>query len=1285
MILGATQTLAAECGATECNALRASLQRRMLSGAFPNTDKIYEPNTPTSALPAYVMQLHTPVVRVVNGIASVTVGADTRKTNTATGTPGMPMIHPMSGDTNPTFPSAYPLDTTSYHHIDAIYVEDQANNVIAIDTNLNPASSPSAFLSFIVPKGVTQMTPYASCTVHGVFKGESVVVATSDIWDVSAAYDDPFVCRPRGCGSTDLYGDTLLARWQAQDFTKAGTGIYATPTTAQAEGNLPVFTNSAASSTITISIGKVGSTPAVGSLDYNTLHFTDSIFAVDQTGKVVAYGVFLPQTGAAPSLTFDVPAGVDTLKAFAHSNDFGLSVGEATIAKTTDFKIGTTGASLAQCFAECAALANEGNPLKGNRRECPDMPVFGVESTVDMATSRTFLDLGLARSIQHIEFVIPSHNIADTFQVLVSNENVNVPCDEVDDAKYVSCASGVLTKSSLAQDSADLYFIECRMTPVAPFLANCVKVVTSAASQTLTSVTVRGMPTFVVDASNACRVNALTSDAMLLQLTAKNQLLQTQADDAALYDKHKPYLMIVGNQATITIGKTSFPWVTETVSTHPQDNEHFMDTLYAVDELGRVIAAGALNPSTGVPVTFSFTLPEGVQRVVPYAHCNLHGLFVGDAVYIETLGTTTPSADMLSAACVFSQCGAQMPGRTPFIDDGSASTWLKTEAVRKATSVSKLDNNNNNAGTDALTALHTATLKAEANGWYTVEVPNHPHAKNSGVAADPFAAHFIGFVWVEDQNSAVIASAFPSPMASANNVLRFQMPTGTTAATPKVYCNQHGTYTGATVDSPVLPTSPPTQNALGTCLNVATFLPYEPSLGVSQQRITPCETLASDQLALGLADTTGDMAYVEKHTPFVTVAVDTTKIRVVIGKTGNFHPMLAATDSTVHFVDLIWVTYTDINDVTEVGQVVAPSPDSTLGADGLFYEFTFPTYAKTAQAYSHCNQHGLFTSTVFTFASVPNTPRAAPAACTIPAARCLDFTYGKTNGDAQLTCDASKADLLRGVDKTSTTPTLTPTITLYPATTTTDAYVVLIDTTSGQSNSFRNTATTFVATITVTDNANKVVALGKFSPTEAYSSLRFNIPVGTTSLTAHIQMNDKSYYVSTVTSVTTTLNGAAGCVIGKCLLSAATTTNDYGLVSMPVMSDGLNPVVPATAVPTAVPTAEPTVAPISENPTLETLSPNATDAPEVNVTEPPPAVTTAPAASTSAPPVGGEDDDDDDGNGLLIGLIIAGIVLLLAILGGAFYFSRASNKPPPMSFLQQCELLEEKHDPQTAV
>merc|ERR1712176_704784 len=65
--------------------------------------------------------------------------------------------------------------TGTPHFITHVYILDQDNGLVAMSA-LDPSQSSVAQLELIIPEGVSQLTAYSFCNLHGLWEGPAVSV-----------------------------------------------------------------------------------------------------------------------------------------------------------------------------------------------------------------------------------------------------------------------------------------------------------------------------------------------------------------------------------------------------------------------------------------------------------------------------------------------------------------------------------------------------------------------------------------------------------------------------------------------------------------------------------------------------------------------------------------------------------------------------------------------------------------------------------------------------------------------------------------------------------------------------------------------------------------------------------------------------------------------------------------------------------------------------------------------------------------------------------------------------
>lgn len=124
--------------------------------------------------------------------------------------------------------------------------------------------------------------------------------------------------------------------------------------------------------------------------------------------------------------------------------------------------------------------------------------------------------------------------------------------------------------------------------------------------------------------------------------------------------KHTPFLVVNGTTATIVVGVGGTPG-NEGGLVHPmtpsddKDFAHWISHIYAVDDLGNLVAMCELLPTDPVPASCTFQVPENIPFLRPYEFCNVHGLYIGDLVQVSNANASA------ERNCIKRECTASQP------------------------------------------------------------------------------------------------------------------------------------------------------------------------------------------------------------------------------------------------------------------------------------------------------------------------------------------------------------------------------------------------------------------------------------------------------------------------------------------------------------------------------------------------------------------------------------------------------------------------------------------------
>ena len=166
------------------------------------------------------------------------------------------------------------------HHITSAWVTDESGHVIffrAFATDEIPV------VSFAIPVGTGELTPYEHCNLHGVWEGLPVLLldmraATIDALEASGVYNGSY---------------------------------YPASYSSKPPSHVPVLTLSGQVATVA-----VGSSPHV----MTEAHHIASVWVLDQLGRPIFYHDFNYMTDNAATVAFTVPAGVTHVTPYEYCN-----------------------------------------------------------------------------------------------------------------------------------------------------------------------------------------------------------------------------------------------------------------------------------------------------------------------------------------------------------------------------------------------------------------------------------------------------------------------------------------------------------------------------------------------------------------------------------------------------------------------------------------------------------------------------------------------------------------------------------------------------------------------------------------------------------------------------------------------------------------------------------------------------------------------------------------------------------------------------------------------------
>ncbi|KAL7535329.1 hypothetical protein ACHAXR_006425 [Thalassiosira sp. AJA248-18] len=199
------------------------------------------------------------------------------------------------------------------HFITHIMAKDQDDKVVALES-MNPSAAGPAWLSFDVPDGVTMLTPYVWCNVHGLWKGTSVMVTPNQMISTrDACYVSNY---PKGAW-TSVHAD-FSRRQHDQPFNSK------VPYNETLEmRHTPYITLHDDGVTASVTVGKEN----ISVHPMDTFHFITEIYVMDDVGNIIVMSSLDPTGANVAAIDFNIPQGTSTLTAYSWCNIHGHWVG----------------------------------------------------------------------------------------------------------------------------------------------------------------------------------------------------------------------------------------------------------------------------------------------------------------------------------------------------------------------------------------------------------------------------------------------------------------------------------------------------------------------------------------------------------------------------------------------------------------------------------------------------------------------------------------------------------------------------------------------------------------------------------------------------------------------------------------------------------------------------------------------------------------------------------------------------------------------------------------------
>eukprot|EP00930_Biecheleria_cincta_P021105 TRINITY_DN15717_c0_g1_i4.p1 TRINITY_DN15717_c0_g1~~TRINITY_DN15717_c0_g1_i4.p1 ORF type:complete len:2701 (+),score=424.75 TRINITY_DN15717_c0_g1_i4:78-8105(+) len=599
---------------------------------------------------------HMPYMRLEGKTAIVVVGLGAVTGNDADA------IHPMVNSS----------DANVIHWIDTIWIENQLGDIVCMRRLLADEPAP-ATLTCRIPKGTMRLTAFQHCNKHGTYKGQTLIIDS-----VQTDSSEQRKCDLSSCGgwSSDAAVCTSSVTEYWRIYNKEFDKTVATDgnTNLKHKPSMTVHGNGSATVTVGAENTNNGVTtfhPMSASTDTAVVHWINSIWVVDQTDTVIASREFMPDAAGPATFTFTVPAGVTKIRVYEYCNKHGLFSGDEITLSGGD----VSGSSQASC----------------NSFACP-------ASTVPYATSADCLSWKaelfrrqvLENGISPIAFPVPYGLGGDNekhspYIVLngavakvvvgkgastgLSDDPVHPMVDDPSAIHYIEHiwvedqSGNIIAHRQLSPSEpspATLYFdIPEGTTSVRAYEFCNTHGLWQGEAVAVSSANTRA------GARAGCSVQQCIEGASVssCQAFVSGELKRRAGESGAQNDptgKHKPYLLLNGTTATIVVGIGATPGnsgglIHPMTESEDKDVVHWISHIYALDDLGNLVAMCEKLPTDPAPASCTFEVPTGIIFLRPYEFCNKHGLYVGDLVQVGQQGNSKASRQCAKRECTAGQ------------------------------------------------------------------------------------------------------------------------------------------------------------------------------------------------------------------------------------------------------------------------------------------------------------------------------------------------------------------------------------------------------------------------------------------------------------------------------------------------------------------------------------------------------------------------------------------------------------------------------------------------------
>ncbi|KAJ9449941.1 hypothetical protein DIPPA_27312 [Diplonema papillatum] len=765
LLLGAcvASTAATDCDAQFNNELAEARRQQLL--ITPSSDDPFPPDA---------TDVHTPHVWFENGKAVVTVGLGT--------VPGHP--------NGPVHPNVASTDPAELHYISKLWVTDQNDKILGVATFLATQATPRLEVS--LNGTTTALTGYALCNVHGYFASNSTPVPST----VGVADDDGRCltpCFPDDVGFDDQ-GNCLqsqLVETDALILHKQLTGASSANTTDTGVANIVIDAER-----------QVARFP-FPSQAVNDFFTVKMIYVKNQARVVAAY----TPTAYDPNekwleYSFYIPRDSEYLEAFFFDSKIGLhSLPRVTIPEEMRSRLldpcGVRVCGRRRQPARCKLLeARRVDALRHHRAEVNQVDPFLPSSGDTLHLPVQKFDSGFALVTVGLGAGHPTVASEDPGEVhYIASIYV------VDDESDTVVAMAEFTATSAGPPSLR-FKVSQSVSSLTPF-ALCNKHGLFQGESAVSPYYHRDAPSFCE--LNVCSSNelGLDSDHQCAQFSVlKAEALRRQESSFSTTSafppsdsnaKHTPFITLDADSSTgkVTVGLG-------TVSGDPSDPTHpttfsmdptllhFIELIYVEDQLGRVVAAGQLTVVDVEPAVLGFTIPTGVTHLTAFALCNQHGLFASSNLSVDGRASSLTPFES-PRMCGVSACGSMAKGAQscPLFENEKSVVISRHKLITGVVEPFPPTASN-------------YTFEAPYVGWKTATrvVVSGDDLDYWNGRPDPSDVRYITHVFVENQDSTVIAMAMFTGTTYYDDAFEFEVPAGTTTLTAFLMYNNQGLLRG---------------------------------------------------------------------------------------------------------------------------------------------------------------------------------------------------------------------------------------------------------------------------------------------------------------------------------------------------------------------------------------------------------------------------------------------------------------------------------------------------------